>query len=432
MMRLKRHFVRTTALVVVTISLLTAIPAVGMADGVGMNLASYSEMPAAPIKLVGFGDKITDAEAMLASLAVSSERIAPDKLASVRIGTDIVFINVAGLNWTTPMQSTSVNDTSRSVVLSNQTDAQNSLRDLILNGVPVLIFANDPGLFQAALADLKMPMVFQDNSTIYGYKYDPELGAAAGFCVGRPNPTIQPDEIYAAYAWGVNRLDGLAKEMPSYASNPSLLDATRTSPWWQFDWTLSSYNNYGSYGQLNVNTVYSVLMNDGDSTYNYYAVDFGLQNIPGPGGLGQWYNADMWVNTGNINDRGDIHPTRWLQDYQPTSTVSGGTLTVSFNQNGAQISWSYPINDVTVHDQSNYGTGVAGWWHDVNEVASIGRQTYTIHPGMIVKTQQAWGGYYQVMHDTYRIQWYQTYIWPFGGWQNRQVVLSGQIPAPTS
>ena len=48
------------------------------------------------------------------------------------------------------------------------------------------------------------------------------------------------------------------------------------------------------------------------------------------------------------------------------------------------------------------------------------------------QVKQAWGGYYRLMHDTYKIQWYQMYIWPFGGWHTEQVVLSGQVPAPTS
>jgi hypothetical protein len=431
-MELKKEWNEALVLLVVAISLLTTAPVVAMADSGGANPAIDSAILAAPIKLVGFSDKSTNIETTLASLAASSERIASDELSSVRVGTDLLFVNVAGLEKTIPMQSASLSDSNQSTITYAQSDVRYEIRNLILEGVPVLIIANDPGLFRTALVGLDMPTVFQDNSSIYGYKYDPVLGVAAGFCVGRPNPTVQPDEIRAAFAWGANRLDGLADFVPSNASNQSLLASTKTSPWWQYDWTLSSYNNYGSYGQLNINTVYSVLMNDGDSTYNFYTVDFGLQNVPGPSGISQWYNADMWVNTGTINDRGDIYPTRWLQNYQPTSTVSGGTVTVGFNQNGAQIGWSYPINDVTVHDQSNYGTGTAGWWHDINEVAPIGRQTYTLHPGMVIRTQQAWGGYYQVMHDTYKIQWYQTYIWPFGGWHSAQVILSGQIPAPAS
>lgn len=138
----------------------------------------------------------------------------------------------------------------------------------------------------------------------------------------------------------------------------------------------------------------------------------------------------MWIDTGNINDRSDIHPKRWLHDYGPSFTQQGGTVSFSMSAAGPSVSAQYPNGGSTVHDIINWETPRKGWWHDIDELGG-GRESRTVMPGMEIRTEQARGGYCQVMHDSYSIHWMNIFWWPYVQGHDVELVASGRINPPS-
>ncbi len=97
-----------------------------------------------------------------------------------------------------------------------------------------------------------------------------------------------------------------------------------------------------------------------------------------------WIDADYYNNN------------NMLSDYDPTTTVGATTVgvtigaSVSSSEGGSNtvtvnLSWSYTVSDVIIHDMSDFYQELAKWWHDIDETKFVGSNTYMIEPGAVVR-----------------------------------------------
>lgn len=399
---------------------LSFIPAVSAA---GDDAALKTERMSVPIKVLGATDKATATQNVLDSLVTNRSMITEDQLDTVRADRDILLVEESGLS------------------VSRIAETKMRVQDLILEGVTVVLISDSPAFFNQPVNGFyssdddfisRVSQVYIDNSIVYGLKYDPVADASATFSY---TPTLKASDLwYDALGQALSWAEGSAKLISdTFRANEqeSASMMATASQTWQYATTMSGASSSDStHGQQRFNTHYYRLTSDGNTEYNFYRVAFSQTNSPGSTGApNEWRCADMWIDTGNINDRSDIHPTRWLIDCGPSFTQQGGAVSFSMSAAGPTFNGYYPNGGATVHSTINWQTPRAGWWHDVDELGS-GREVRTVTPGMEIQTEQARGGYYEVMHDTYSIHWMNLFWWPLVQNWNVDLVASGRVNPP--
>lgn len=404
-----------------TMPVLSLMATVGAADD--NDMVFKTERISVPLKVLGATDKTTATQNILDSLVTNRSMITEDQLDTVRADRDILLVDELGLT------------------ASRIAETKMRVQDLILEGLPVILISDSPAFFSQPISGSysvddgfisRVSQVYIDNSIVYGLKYDPIADASATFSY---KPTLKAsDQWYDALGQALDWAKGSATLISdtfreNEQSSESMMAADSQA--WQYVTTMTGASSADStHGQEQVNTNYYRLTNDGDNNYNFYRVDFRQTNIPGTTGVpNEWRCADMRIDTGNINDQSEIHPRRWLHDYGPTFTQQGGTITFTMSAAGPAVSGQYPNGGATVHDIINWQTPQKGWWHDVDEIGG-GRESRTVMPGMEVRTEQARGGYYQIMHDSYSIHWMNLFWWPMVQDWNVELVGSGCINPP--
>ncbi len=180
---------------------------------------------------------------------------------------------------------------------------------------------------------------------------------------------------------------------------------------------ISSQANYTynacPYGKLNIWDIVGDL-NDQNPNYHWRYYRFKSQMVPGTLACSSdWRNADVK----EVLDADYYTSEGFLSDYSPTTTSGINTVTVGLSvsiqgdRDGVSpgvtlsVSWSYSIPDVVVHDQSDFSLMKAAWWHDINEAAYVGSNTYLAQPGAIIRLPE---------HGTY--SWYTETI---GQWAHK-------------
>jgi hypothetical protein len=88
--------------------------------------------------------------------------------------------------------------------------------------------------------------------------------------------------------------------------------------------------------------------------------------------------------------------------------------TVGITGAGPTLPHSHPCTGFSIEDDTNLtNPQQIGWWFNVNELASFSTSNFYLYPAAEIQTQQAWGGYYQFLHDAYTAHWMAYQIIPF-------------------
>lgn len=420
-----------TALIVV--GMLLILPSLSLAvvnddTDVGTNVQDLNSVS---VKWLGAPDTISEARDSIVKVAPNVVIINENELGTVVPDHDILFIDQGGL---TTLQIATV---------------AAGLKDIIALGTPVILINNSEYILKDAanqiprktnddrvsvLSDNRsaegnhISQLYGINCTIYGLRYFPSTGGTSTYSGGCQGLLIDDGQMLSAYSWALGKISDSSETVsgsePISTKGMGLLLTSH----WQHD-TDFTYNEPAdlTHGYMNIVTNYYYLVDDGDSTYNYYFVRYGLQNIPGQTGEYGWRNADMNINTQNLAALGQYYPTRWLIDHSPATQTSGSTISVGLDSIGPTVGWSFPLIPGGIYNQCDLGVPRAQWWYNVDENnLQISQSNYIIYPGIEVKTQQDYGGYYHVNYDQYSIQWfhYNGLWWETYSWSH---VLSGNV-----
>ncbi len=267
---------------------------------------------------------------------------------------------------------------------SNSDKAYAGIHQVLAKGIPVIFINGSPkDDLKAAIAGLTVPIANTDQNLIAtGYKYYPQTGAGANLNIGgTPNDDSKDITLLVnvAYNWG-------SKYVSNILPNPA---PEHHSPYYQYlyNYYYYSYDTCSPKGRFDVSNDYYRLQEDGSSTYKWIDEHKQLRAIPGSIAYGNgWHTTDM-------NNRLTVQGSSFLNRYSPTTTVGGGSHTISIGvtagQNGGAVtlgqSWSYDFTDADAADQSpdnaNYKL-----WTNVNENSAVGSNTYYIQPGVTVRT----------------------------------------------
>ena len=172
------------------------------------------------------------------------------------------------------------------------------------------------------------------------------------------------------------------------------------SEWVEIDsdeWNyLAEDSEWGKIGKVNQILTFYKLKYDKVEKYDWYAIVWTIQVIPGHvafGGDNAWHLSDIW----NWVDGDRYKDYTELVSYGPYSTQGTKTVTykigVRAGMDGAgvsvEFSKSYSIPDINVHDQSDYSKELAEWWHDINYDTQGWDKVTTIEPGMVFRVDQS-------------------------------------------
>jgi hypothetical protein len=286
------------------------------------------------------------------------------------------------------------------------------LKTKILSGVPVIVINGNTDVVKNLFKGQFCPEVVAGRTpdgkpigkeTVYGYiVYPIDNKTLMTKVFISTDPSFEA--ILEAYKWASNNM-------------PNVPVTIKATPYWnqiyQLDYTTG--DSWKPYGRLNIRTLYYKLYNDGSDTYDWYDIHVRQQSVPGEELWSSgWKTADMytWIDA-------DYYQSNYfLSDYSPTTTPGTTTVSVSIGvsagENGAQVSasqsWSYTIQDVFVHDQSDYSKELAKWWHDVDEGKAVGSDTYQIEPGATIRVPNGatmdWKEHYGVRYGKWNILWW--------------------------
>jgi hypothetical protein len=323
--------------------------------------------------------------------------------------------------------------------------------DVVKSGVPVVIFGNGMEKLRGALGS-NIPYQtaqYDINGSItdipiaaYGIKMYPGAKNSDGAPVfGIITVAGGPDDISNAVSiaqeWAGSKVsDVLSQAVDNQASEAVSADegvlAAAAAPYWgpatqsQF----STADNWKIYGRLNILCNWKTLQNDGSSAYDWRDLALQVQTVPGvsPNLYKSTYrNADIWASV----DVNEVVSSYMLVDYDPTTTSGassvGVSIGVNFGDKGAAVSasdsWSYSISDVVVHDQSDYYTGLASWWHDIDQTKTVGSSSYQIKPGLIYRCGN---GQMTTIRQRYQAQYGTPIGWPLPWkyWKSPVVILT--------
>ncbi len=150
------------------------------------------------------------------------------------------------------------------------------------------------------------------------------------------------------------------------------------SPYWKtvgyVSW--SSGDSWKPYGRLSIEHACNLLMEDGTSDMDWWTIKGVTEGVPGDLLWGSsWRLEDFW-NYYYLKYYDTIYE---LRDYQPTALTN--PITVSFSDQGATISWTYPADHIDeIRCYSDLYEDKAAWWHNVHAVTTT---TIKIAPGFL-------------------------------------------------
>jgi len=193
-------------------------------------------------------------------------------------------------------------------------------------------------------------------------------------------------------------LDEDEAENGAEISNDVLQYYTDDPVWHQFysdEWNfLAKDEEWGKIGKVNQKIFLYKLKYDEVSNYDWYAIVWTIQTLPGHVAFNNdWRVMDIynWVD----GDRYKSYTK--IIDHGPYSTQGQTTVTynigVEAGTEGAAIttgiSVSYTTADINIHDQSDFSKELAKWWHDVNEDTIGWDKVITLKPGVVFRVPQS-------------------------------------------
>ena len=255
-----------------------------------------------------------------------------------------------------------------------------------------------------------MSTAFSTEAISYGYHYDAIRDITTCYSIESENEDYATSHIVM---WA----DEIIKEMNNSIQISSSINGSKDSPSWGSEiraWGERQCTDYGTYYSR---TCYFE-ENTSSVTNRYFLADYNLQSVPNSNGR----TAEMDI----LCDVDYYKSTNMLLDYDPTTTSGTSTASVSLgwsvDTSGGGINmstgWSYTISDVSVNDNSNYGNNILHIRHDVDELKSVGANTYYVKPGYVASsTKSVDNGEFRVQ-DTYHVQYchLDKGFWPWSPW----------------
>jgi hypothetical protein len=210
-----------------------------------------------------------------------------------------------------------------------------------------------------------------------------------------------------AYKWLSNELPiSKMNKTTSALSDPQLSSGAYWG--WVHDWEYNSNDDLKPYGRTNIQNEYSFLQNDNINQYDWYAIHFCQEAVPGKVAYKNGYST-MHMHTIIDADYGP-HDSDELVRRGPTtsgSTTTSVNIGVTAGSEGAAVScghsWSYAVNDVEVLERGDMSIERGDWKHEVANGCNVAKNTYNIYPGATIRVGQ--GG---------PIQPYESYANAFG------------------
>lgn len=325
------------------------------------------------------------------------------------------------------------------------------LRDEILAGNPVIITGMpqklkkeigaqlDPAVFEGAIPDSITSEIFDRHLSVEAPGELPLQETVFACYLGsdgvtRTFVTTELDPIKAAELAHEWALEAIAEQQKKNASDVSDLStdvsssATRGAYWQEkFQRSYSSGDTYKPYCKINIRTIFSKLINDNNSTYDWWDVKFQHQIVPGCSTYGSEYHTAGLQQGLQATYR---DPKYFLSTYSPTSTSGtssvGVNIGVTSGTSGASVTlganWSYTISSVKIHDMGNYEKNICAWWHEIDAAQPCGTNTYQVQPGATIRVPNGTSAPYTRWAEWYQHQTaYRRVIWYFNAWIMKKV-----------
>jgi hypothetical protein len=128
-------------------------------------------------------------------------------------------------------------------------------------------------------------------------------------------------------------------------------------------------------------------LGDGDVNRDYWTTELEQQTSSGISACGTTYQVD---ELSTIADVGFYNYNPTLVRYGPTTTNGAASATVTVGNSGLEFSYSYPVPDVAVIDQTSYPNFTASWIHNYNLGSNAARGVFYSTPGLTAKNLQGY------------------------------------------
>lgn len=124
------------------------------------------------------------------------------------------------------------------------------------------------------------------------------------------------------------------------------------------------------------------LSGDTNPSYDYFLYDMQITSNPG------WFVWNNYWATDKHRWKFQAYGTGTsIATASPSTTVSGGTISVSLGMDGAGIGWSYNLNDITC-TLEDYRPSYVIWQHDYSVWGGCSYASSTVQPGLIQRVLQ--------------------------------------------
>ncbi len=283
----------------------------------------------------------------------------------------------------------------------NNTSASNALIEKLMESGKVVISLN-PEVFTNAGTPLDSYSFPEntDGNRVYMMYIDARTNTS--YCYTRvvyqdttenvQTSTVQPSD---------NQLnDGFHKIAQSYDSFVDIITTNESAPLGSDVVERSVYSildvECGSDGTFSVNSRHMKLK-DIDPDYNYYLSEYHITTVPSKDLRG---TADITITSTDFSTGSRLF--RFEPNTTNGVTSSGFTLGPDIILGGLSYSRSYETPDVIVHNQCDPSKGLYKIWHDVDETANVGRDTYFVEPTKLVIIDNTDDGSYSST-DTYEV-----------------------------
>ena len=273
---------------------------------------------------------------------------------------------------------------------------KNQVRQVAESGVPVFIFGGQPTSLTSTLGSIPYALV---STETLGGANTAISNEAFGFYIN-PHHLVGGKPFVTQFTLTGGDLSTAMSMAHSWALNQKASSSATTSIlccsggggggayWNQDGFSFTWYMNECPHGWQNIVDTFYTLVN-GPSGQTYKTEEIQQQGLPGNSasancGNTNWYNWN-WETSIYVNA---IQSGVTLNQYEPTSSFTQGTTTLTITTAAIGISWSFPNGDNTPQDQSNFGTQLAQWQMQTdchsgcNGPSSMMSNTFNFQPGL--------------------------------------------------
>ena len=251
------------------------------------------------------------------------------------------------------------------------TKVKSDVLKTVLSGTPVIAINNNVEVFDNF--EDKLSYCFDETAFVNAAYYNAEEDVM--YCYSGSLETEQKS------------LEGVSKWLSNLNTSSSLDIVTVETGDWSPSINSVVEKNFGEWGSVNIQNEYRYLMEDNYS-YNYYCGLHAIEVVPKSNHRTVSVETNFSLANLDLNNKDRI-----LYSYAPDGTNGVTTVGVNFSigyasKSGlsaqAGISWSYGVQDITVHNYSNKNEGEFHLVHEFNTTKDAAKETRVIAPGHMV------------------------------------------------